>query len=498
MAREVTLADRLAGGVWGHLVGDATGVPYEFREPSAVGTVTWGATGTHGRAPGTWSDDGALMLALLDSLLARADAGLDPFDTDDQGRRYLDWFDRGAYTPDGEGRFDWGGATQRALARLRDGVPAERAGGIGERDLGNGSLMRILPVPLVERDVPDVTLVGHAQRSSAVTHAHPVAQAACALYCLVARRLLDGDGPDAALTRARVTLRELRAGDERQLDALDRIEGHTGRAGRGGVVDAFWSAWDAFAGADTYQRSIERAIGYGHDTDTTACIAGGLAGIRFGLRGIPAEWLSGMRGREVAAPLVGRLVERACGSGGDVWTPIRVDRVDLSRVPGLAGASGSLGMTILPGKHGHGLSGEHRRDLVADAHHLRMGWGIDRLVLLPEDHEFGAWAVPDVVPMLRVAGIDVVRFPIVDQGVPADRASFAQLLRGTADAIRAGADVAVACVGGLGRTGTTVACLLRDGGLEAQDAIDLTRETRRRTIENATQERYVREWPTVR
>ena len=63
------LPARLAGAVWGHLVGDALGVPYEFRDASAIGTVQWGATGSHHQPPGTWSDDGALMLALLDSLL---------------------------------------------------------------------------------------------------------------------------------------------------------------------------------------------------------------------------------------------------------------------------------------------------------------------------------------------------------------------------------------------------------------------------------------------
>ena len=102
-----TLASRLAGGVWGHLVGDAIGVPYEFRKPSSIGRVHFGARGAHRQPAGTWSDDGALMLATLDSLLSSG------FDIDDQGRRFLDWADRGAYTPDGDGRFDIGGTTAR-------------------------------------------------------------------------------------------------------------------------------------------------------------------------------------------------------------------------------------------------------------------------------------------------------------------------------------------------------------------------------------------------
>ena len=173
-------ADRLRGAVWGHLIGDAVGVPYEFREPSVIGEVVFGARGTHGQPPGTWSDDGALMLALLDSLTSVG------FDVEDQGRRALDWADRGAYTPDGDGKFDIGNATADALARIRNGEPAQTAGGAGDRDLGNGSLMRILPIALVEPDATDDSLAARAHRASAVTHRHTVAQVTCALYVLVA------------------------------------------------------------------------------------------------------------------------------------------------------------------------------------------------------------------------------------------------------------------------------------------------------------------------
>src|SRR5919107_1263868 len=121
-----TLDSRLAGAVWGHLIGDAIGVPYEFKKPSQIHSVRFGTAGTHRQPPGTWSDDGALMLATLDSLLS---AGFDP---EDQGRRYLDWFERGTYTPDGDGQFDVGETTRNALRHLRDGTDAVEAGGRGE------------------------------------------------------------------------------------------------------------------------------------------------------------------------------------------------------------------------------------------------------------------------------------------------------------------------------------------------------------------------------
>ncbi len=487
-----TLADRLAGGVWGHLVGDAVGVPYEFRAPSDIGEVRFGASGTHGQPPGTWSDDGALMLALLDSLLSGG------FDTADQGRRGVAWLRRGAYTPDGT-VFDVGGATREAIGRLEQGVPAEEAGPTHERASGNGSLMRILPLALVMRDTPDAELVGLAHRASRVTHGTAAAQVACALYALVARRLLAGEGGRAAaLAEARAILRSVYSvggGSVEHLAALDQIEAWKGRSGRGFVVDSFWSAWDAFAGAETYRETIERAVAFGGDTDTTAAIAGGLAGIRWGVGAIPAEWLAGMRGRDVAAPLVDRLVA-AAGFRTSGSHPIRVDWVDLGSVPGLTGsaaASGRLGMTFLPGKRRAGIAGNHWRDLAVDAECLRAD-RTDDLLLLVEDHELEVSGVPDIAAALADAGIALLRHPIPDFGVPADAAAFRAVLDSVRGLLAAGRSVVVACHGGLGRTGTVVACVLRDGGLDAEAAMALTRAKRRGTIESAAQERFVEAW----
>ena len=487
----VTLPERLAGGIWGHLVGDAAGVPYEFKQPGQIGAIEFGGGGAHGQPVGTWSDDGALMLALLDSLLRDRSAGKDRFDPADQGQRFLAWADTKQYTPDGDGRFDIGGATRAALARLRQGTPAEAAGGTDDMSNGNGSLMRILPLALVERDIADETLVDHARRASAVTHGHPIAQTACALYCLVARRLLAGAEPTAALADARKLLRSLCAGRDAQ--ALDTLEAWTGRSGQGYVVDAFWSAWDAFAGAAGYREAIERAIQYGNDTDTTACIAGGLAGVHWGIDGIPPEWLAVMRGRSIVAPLVDRLIAT------DGWrtssaSPLRVDWVDLGRVPRFAGWSGRLGMTFLPGKQRDGWSGQHWRDLEADVERLREHWAVDVVLLLVEDHELVTARVIGIVEVLTAHGIEVVRLPIVDEGVPADRPAFRSILDLLIDRIRAGQSVVVACRGGLGRTGTVVGCLLRDGGLGPDEAIALVRATRHHTINSDPQAPLVRDW----
>lgn len=490
------LPERLAGAVWGHLVGDAIGVPYEFLPPGQIHEVVFGASGTHRQPPGTWSDDGSLMLALLDSLLRERAADEPRFEPTDQAARFLRWADHGAYTPDGEGKFDIGNTTSAAFDRLRSGTAAERAGGTDARSNGNGSLMRILPLALVERDVSDEVLVEHARRSSSITHGHPIDQTACALYVLVARRLLLGSAPAAALTDAITTLRRIDAsGDEpgHPLAALDVIEGWTERSGRGYVVDSLWSAWDAFVGAASHAETIERAVRYGNDTDTTAAIAGGLAGAFWGIEGIPPDWLAGMRGREVIDPLVDRLV------GANGWktsanNPIRVDWVDLKRIPRYKDYPGRLGMTFTPGKRHEGYTADHWRDLDADVERLRAPYGVDTLLLLIEDHELRLTRTERLAETLERASIELLRHPVRDLGVPSDRGAFAATLAAVRERVMAGRSVAVACLGGHGRTGTAVGCLLRDGGLGANEAIDLTRATRRGTIDVPGQPEFVRAW----
>ena len=298
MRAEISTADRLAGGVWGHLVGDAIGVPYEGRTPDRIGTVRFGAKGTHGQPPGTWSDDGGLMLALLDSLL---NAG---FDTTDQARRALAWLVGPAYKPGPV--FSIGGTTEDALVRIANGVHAESAGGADESNNGNGSLMRILPLALVGFELEPATLVDRSFRSSSVTHRHPRSQVTCALYTLVAAELLSGEGDRAvALERAMAKLEAALTGD--MALELQLIRTYEGRSGDFYVVDTFWSAWDAFVASRTYGETVIRAIAYGNDTDTTAAIAGGLAGIYWSVNGIPAEWLDGMRGRAIVDEAVAHL-----------------------------------------------------------------------------------------------------------------------------------------------------------------------------------------------
>jgi ADP-ribosylglycohydrolase len=313
----ITGRQRLAGAVWGHLIGDALGVPYEFLPAAEITAVELRGGGAHGQPAGTWSDDGALMLASADSFIEQ-----DVFDPDDQGRRFLQWADAGAYTPDGDGKFDIGGATSRALANLRHGVPAIEAGRTGPNDAGNGSLMRILPIALFSDMQPDEVLVQRAHLASRVTHADARCQVACALYVLLARRLLGGaSAPEPILAESAATLQAMYRQrpawvDDTHAPVLEQLLARRASVtyGSGFVLDTFWGAWEAFAAASGYAEAVETAIRYGNDTDTTAAVAGGLAGIHWGVEGIPREWLEGLRGQDIVVrvlegTLFGRPIE---------------------------------------------------------------------------------------------------------------------------------------------------------------------------------------------
>jgi ADP-ribosylglycohydrolase len=240
---------------------------------------------------------------LLASLLERG-----RLDLDDLGRRLLRWYESGYMAVDGV-VFDVGVQTRAAFSALRRGVPAEDAGPSGEHQNGNGSLMRVLPLALWHRG-SDAELVRDAARQSVVTHGHARSQICCALYCLWVRAALqDAGDPWAEATRR---LREHAAeepGWTAELDEHIRPESDLPGRGSGYVVDCLRSARLATREA-TFEAVIRRAISLGDDTDTTAAVAGGFAGVRHGLSGIPQRWLLALPERHVAEPLVAALLDR--------------------------------------------------------------------------------------------------------------------------------------------------------------------------------------------
>lgn len=307
-----SISERIEGGLIGLLVGDALGVPYEFHPPQDLPPLENiefapppGFRRSHAHVPpGTWSDDGAQALALLASLLERGELDLQDF-----GQRLVAWYKQGYMAVDGM-VFDIGIQTSRAIGAIIAGTPAAKAGPKDEYANGNGSLMRVLPLALWHRG-SDEALVNDAHRQSLPTHGHPRAQVCCALYCLWARRLLQevsNPWQDAV-----ITLRTIYDPDSPEYEELERRirpDDPPEAGGSGYVVDCLHSARRAVQ-TGTYEQVVKAAVSLGHDTDTTACVAGGIVGIRDGVTAIPKHWREQLRGRELVEPLLQQLVQRS-------------------------------------------------------------------------------------------------------------------------------------------------------------------------------------------
>ena len=303
--------DQIKGGLLGLLIGDALGVPYEFNPPENLPFLNEiefepppnFRRSHNGVPPGTWSDDGAQALILLNTLLERG-----KFDADFFAQGLINWYDKG-FMAVNERVFDVGIQTANAIRELKSGVKPLLAGGFDEYSNGNGSLMRVLSLVLWHQGTNE-ELIRDAELQSRITHAHPRSQVCCALYCLWARGILNRD--EDAWKNAVEFLREFYATDRDKIAELDfhiRPQDEHKISGSGYVVDSLFSAKTVCENAN-YEMIVKSAVALGNDTDTTACIAGGIAGLKFGFESIPQRWRENLRGKEIYEPLLMKLLER--------------------------------------------------------------------------------------------------------------------------------------------------------------------------------------------
>ena len=257
-----------------------------------------------GDALGAWSDDGAQALGLLWAALESPGEVHEHF-----AGALLDWYHRGAWTPDGK-VFDIGNTTVRAIQNLDAGSSARSSGPDHERSLGNGSLMRVAPLALVlEGDA----LRAAAELQSRVTHGHPVARVACAVYATWCRELLGGaepgDGWNRAWDATAAWARREDSGDGERAAALARIGDELGSSevrGTGYVLHSLGAARHLLSSRTSYESIVRGAIALGDDTDTTAAIAGAAAGARWGEATLPPRWVEALRGRATVEQLLAR------------------------------------------------------------------------------------------------------------------------------------------------------------------------------------------------
>ena len=310
---------RVAGGLVGLAIGDALGVPVEFRSRDILRqdpVVGMRGYETHGQPPGTWSDDSSLAFCTAESLVG-------DFDPEDMGKRFVRWYAEAYWTARGE-VFDIEGTPLKAIQKLSRGTKAESAGPTSEWDNGNGSLMRILPVALRFAADPLDVLLQKAHIASRVTHGHPRAQMACGIYVAVVRSLLAGESPHQSYQDAIGDVSEYYGAR----DPFRHEVGHFRRV-LSGIVPRLTeddvqsdgyvvhtleaSLWCPLC-SPTFAQAVPKAVNLGGDSDTTGAVTGGLAGALHGSDSIPAEWKARLSRLDDISDLARRLWQATVGT----------------------------------------------------------------------------------------------------------------------------------------------------------------------------------------
>ena len=302
------LIDRYRGALMGLATGDAVGVSLEFRMPGSFKPISdMVGGGTYRLAPGQWTDDTSMALCLAESLVEKN--GFDPVD---QLERYLRWWKEGHLSSTGE-CFDIGNTTRMALMQYeRERTPY--CGSINPRQAGNGSIMRLAPVPLFFARNPREA-VERSGESSRTTHG-TVACIDCCRYlgALIVGALEERSKEELPSERfcpvpgfwsERPLMGEL---DAVAAGSFKYAEPPTIQA-TGHVVKTLEAALWAFHRTDTYKDGCLKAVNLGDDADTVGAVYGQLAGAFYGERGIPESWRSLIHRKEMILGFADRLHE---------------------------------------------------------------------------------------------------------------------------------------------------------------------------------------------
>jgi len=289
------------GCLLGLACGDAVGTTVEFRSRGSFSPLNDMVGGGPFRLkPGQWTDDTSMALCLGKSLTE-----LGRFDPHDQMKRYVRWREHGYCSSTGK-CFDIGGTTAAALLDFqRTGEPY--SGLTDARSLGNGSIMRLAPVPLFFYPDHERAIV-MAGESSRTTHGHPTCIDACKLMAAILCRLLDGGGKESVVFdnasanwNASEVIEIARGGYQA------KSEGQI--CGSGYVISSLEAALWSFTTTDSFETAILKAANLGLDADTTAAVCGQIAGAHYGASAIPTCWLEKLAMREEIESLSDRLLE---------------------------------------------------------------------------------------------------------------------------------------------------------------------------------------------
>lgn len=292
--------DRFRGCLLGLAIGDAIGTAVEFEPRGSFPPVTdMVGGGVFGLQPGQWTDDTSMALCLATSLVDKMG-----FDPKDQIDRYWSWYQDGYLSSTGK-CFDIGNTVSYELESYhRTGEPF--SGSTSPNAAGNGSLMRLAPIPIFY--FPDLQKILHfAAESSRTTHGTVECLEACLLFSEILFNALSGLDKEAMLFKTTFKpsapkISDIAFGNFRN-KSVNQIKGS------GYVVESLEAALWCFYHTTSFEEAILQAANLGDDADTTAAVCGQIAGAFCGETGIPEKWLSKLYMRFEITNLVNQLLE---------------------------------------------------------------------------------------------------------------------------------------------------------------------------------------------
>jgi ADP-ribosylglycohydrolase len=305
-------ADHFKGCLLGLAAGDALGTTLEFKSPGTFAPIMDMIGGGPFRLEaGQWTDDTSMALCLAESLVACR--GFDPAD---QMRRYVRWWREGHLSSTGR-CFDIGNTVSAALMEF-EATGDPYSGGTHPHSAGNGSIMRLAPVPMFYARDPQ-TAIGMAGQSSRTTHGLTVCIDACRYMAGIIVGALHGASKEELLA-ARYCLLPGYWDEKPLCPEIDAIAAGSFKhrqppaiQGSGYVVKSLEAALWAFYRSDNFRDGALMAINLGDDADTTGAVYGQIAGAFYGAAGIPGEWLSRLALRERIEGFAEKLREDAPG-----------------------------------------------------------------------------------------------------------------------------------------------------------------------------------------
>lgn len=303
---------KIKGALFGLAVGDALGVPVEFRprqELSIRPVNTMRAFGSWNQPAGTWSDDSSLAFCLAESLAKG-------YDLNDIAQNFVNWMQHG-YWGAHHKVFDIGGTTRFSIGRLTKGISPSLSGAAMEDDNGNGSLMRIMPLLFYIKGMPITERYARAKEVSAITHGHFRSVFSCFIYLELALRIFNGHSAEEAYYKMRhevLAFANQQNFLKKEIEYFKRIlhgdiktQHETAIHSSGYVLRTLEASIWCLLNTDNYAGAVLKAVNLGDDTDTTGCVTGGLAGLLYGYDDIPISWIETLARKEDISNLCERL-----------------------------------------------------------------------------------------------------------------------------------------------------------------------------------------------